>query len=678
MVIKGYCNLIFGVFVLVLLLLLTGCQSTSSDDKTTDTNVQIRNLSISEAEWDEDKSKLIVKGEADRGNIVTIYDTSNGEKIGTAEVKSDGEWKFVLSDTDAIPCRLKIISDDDEEELDISDATGNCRNNASVPVNNEYQIFAVNDLGMHCMDGDYSVFSILPPFNNQHAQVINKAGKPVLMSPQSIEVRYSAIADASGSINSTSAGKTNFWAHVNSLFGASLPPDVGLTGAKMPSQNNGPQTFSEYDVQHKRYVAAGIPITPWDDYGQHNPYPLFRIEAVDKASGQVLTSIDSVVPVSEEMACADCHHTDSEAADDLTAARYGGVQWSNAVNAEVQYKENILSLHDAKHGTRLMDNQPVLCAQCHYSPALDLAGSGPQGEQTSVPFLSYAIHRRHGETLDGNLPATDREAIIGESGTESCYNCHPGKQTQCFRGAMADAGFGCQDCHGGMLAVGGAYALKNGNIRMPWIDLPKCQSCHVGDVMNNANGTIVRRVAYDPTDKAATPLLADNKRFAESDTTLYRFSSGHGGMDCMACHGSPHAIWPNANENANDNVAAKQIQGYVGTITECSSCHTEGSLQLTLNGPHGMHNVNDPRWSEDHGDFYEADPVSCQSCHGVNLEGTRLSRTVVDRNYIVDDDDQESIWVAKGTEVSCMLCHERPEEEDDDDDDEEDEDDEDD
>ena len=26
-----------------------------------------------------------------------------------------------------------------------------------------------NDLGMHCMDADYSVFSILPPYNNIHA-----------------------------------------------------------------------------------------------------------------------------------------------------------------------------------------------------------------------------------------------------------------------------------------------------------------------------------------------------------------------------------------------------------------------------------------------------------------------------------------------------------------------------
>jgi len=34
-------------------------------------------------------------------------------------------------------------------------------------------VFA-NDLGMHCADRDYQIMSLLPPFNNVHAQVIKK------------------------------------------------------------------------------------------------------------------------------------------------------------------------------------------------------------------------------------------------------------------------------------------------------------------------------------------------------------------------------------------------------------------------------------------------------------------------------------------------------------------------
>ncbi len=33
----------------------------------------------------------------------------------------------------------------------------------------EWQVIGWNDLGMHCMDGtDFSVFSILPPYNTSH------------------------------------------------------------------------------------------------------------------------------------------------------------------------------------------------------------------------------------------------------------------------------------------------------------------------------------------------------------------------------------------------------------------------------------------------------------------------------------------------------------------------------
>ncbi|MCB4749546.1 MAG: hypothetical protein LGB71_04700, partial [Sulfurovum sp.] len=40
-----------------------------------------------------------------------------------------------------------------------------------------YVLTAWNDLGMHCMDGnDFSVFSILPPYNNLHAQLKKKNG----------------------------------------------------------------------------------------------------------------------------------------------------------------------------------------------------------------------------------------------------------------------------------------------------------------------------------------------------------------------------------------------------------------------------------------------------------------------------------------------------------------------
>lgn len=57
---------------------------------------------------------------------------------------------------------------------------------------------------MHCMDREFSVFSILPPFNVIHAQVLNPStsGAPELLDDTGIHVRYDGISDADGSINS--------------------------------------------------------------------------------------------------------------------------------------------------------------------------------------------------------------------------------------------------------------------------------------------------------------------------------------------------------------------------------------------------------------------------------------------------------------------------------------------
>ncbi len=83
-----------------------------------------------------------------------------------------------------------------------------------------YTIVGWNNLGMHCMDADFSVSCLLPPYNTIHAQVIDPTGKRV-QDPiaAGIVVTYEAIADGTGSINTTSQGKTNFWQYVLALFG---------------------------------------------------------------------------------------------------------------------------------------------------------------------------------------------------------------------------------------------------------------------------------------------------------------------------------------------------------------------------------------------------------------------------------------------------------------------------
>jgi hypothetical protein len=509
-----------------------------------------------------------------------------------------------------------------------------------------YQVLAYNDLGMHCYDSDFSVAAVLPPYNVLRAQVLVKGTTPQFLTNNNVTLYYQAVADATGSINSTSVGKSNFWTYVQKLFGVSLAADTGIKGQMMPGSTNTARAFaSAFDPAMHWFGAEGIPITSYDNANKFNAEPLMRV-SVRNSSGTVLSTLDTVVPASNEMNCANCHVTGGVAANAGTQSKYGIGAWSTSTAPAIQVKQNILILHDSINQTTLMAKQPVLCASCHYSAALDLNHTGPTGAQVGPKYLSRAMHQHHGLTINGAVPDATHPAIVSGNTTSACYQCHPGANTQCLRGAMATAGATCESCHGGMLAVGGYYNLTTGAQRQPWIDEPKCQSCHTGDAVSHQGSSLILTQAYSSSDPAATPIVATNTRFAESPDTLYRFSQGHGGVTCEACHGPTHAEWP--TKDANDNVAAIQIQGHSGEIVECTACHGTGQSRTT-NGPHGMHNVNASTWwNGGHEGFTGGN--NCKTCHGTNGLGTVLSKAKANRTF-------GSRTIAAGTPVACNMCH---------------------
>lgn len=570
-------------------------------------------------------------------------------------------------------------------------------------------VLAFNDLGMHCADLGSYPFSILPLFNVLNAQVIRRGSEPELLDHNDgIELYYSAASNPNdpvgpGSINSTSrnypvgspAGsatvrKSDFWDTYNGssivswLLGLDPPPDEGLFGAQMPGigdpyYRNDPRPFTFYDEEFGWFSAFGIPITAVDDQGRMNSYPLMRVQAVETGTGSVLATTDAVVPVSTEVDCRDCHALGKIGADPVVWPELDFVAPASAdrVDVEAAAKHNILVLHDEKHPTNfIVAGEPVLCATCHRSNALAGVG-GPQGNP-AVPNMSSAMHGFHGRLqVDGSAellrvgqyPELIDPADMGGSAIqlipddgsmeETCFSCHPGKITQCFRGAMYTAGQKCQDCHGGMLATGGEFDLgTTGQPREPWMDEPKCSSCHTGHG-NDPVGTL----AFDQNDPAATPIEFPGSRFAENPDTLYRNSRGHQGVACEGCHGSPHAIWPNRDPFANDNVPAIQLQGHAGTLRDCTVCHGQNAFPGgTLGGPHGMHPVNDPNWIKGREDGYHEDYVwqdgkdQCAACHGADHRGTRLSRVPVDR-VMKDAEGNVRAVLAAGENVSCDLCH---------------------
>ena len=283
------------------------------------------------------------------------------------------------------------------------------------------------------------------------------------------------------------------------------------------------------------------------------------------------------------------------------------------------------------------------------------------------------MHAYHSNKMTAFTDDWVRLGGTPNSQTQACYTCHPGRVTNCLRGAMTET-VNCQNCHGDMAAVGGMTVLKTGGSidgtndgkpRRPWKDLPRCQSCHTGDAINNlqldpsfmASDGLRTIVAFNPTDASASPRLASNTRFAENTGKLFRFSKGHSGIACEGCHNSTHAIWANPVDTHNDNVAARELQGHTGTVAECSTCHAAGSLALTLNGPHGMHNVGDSRWTTGHESLAKANVQACAACHGTNYRGTVLSRTAATRTWSTEYGTRT---VAKGQVVGCYDCHNGP------------------
>lgn len=392
----------------------------------------------------------------------------------------------------------QVAAKSDVIDANQSDSTGNTFlplvfNGYSASANlGDYVVLGWNDLGMHCYNRDFQDLAVLPPYNTLWAQVIKRGDPPEIVT-QGVRVEY-YFPD-----NTFSAGKSNFWTYAQDLFNLPepLPDNIGLTGKGLAG---------DMEVKSDHFVAEGIPLTEYTDSDPTTryPYQLAEIVAYDASSNNELASLTVVAPVSTEMRCDYCH-------DD------GGVENISTGRVET----NILTLHDKQNDDEypdaypglLMDNRPVLCADCHASNAL-----GKEGVY-GIPSLSRAMHEKHAGKVNNDLTG--------------CYNCHPGPTTQCLRDVMStDHNMDCIDCHGNMENV-----AQN---PQPWLMEPTCgqSGCHT-----------------DITQDAA----------------LYRNSKEHGGIYCAACHDSPHAIAP--SREANDSLKFFQLQNANGPINTCTVCH---------------------------------------------------------------------------------------------------------
>ena len=238
-----------------------------------------------------------------------------------------------------------------------------------------------NNLGMHCMDSDYSVMSILPPYNTIEAQLI--VNGVLVTNGSGYTVTYEAIADPTGSINTTDQGKTDFYQYAPQLYGA-VSLDMGLKGWAMPGAGNVPQGMlfennnspaAGVSSPVNWFRAEGIPMTPWDDALRRNEYPMMHLVARDSAKNIIATS-DIVLPVSDEMDCRACH------ASGAGPAAMPSAGWVNDPNPERDYRLNILRLHD-----QLQDptTYPGILSSNGFNPRASTKASSPMASRRSAP-----------------------------------------------------------------------------------------------------------------------------------------------------------------------------------------------------------------------------------------------------------------------------------------------------
>jgi hypothetical protein len=513
-----------------------------------------------------------------------------------------------------------------------------------VPATTGYALVAWSELGMHCIDGkDYSVFSVLPPYNIIHAQLIQKTEPPTIITT-GVTITYQSVADTKGSINSSSSGKTNFWTYVNTLFLSNVPPETGLAGYK--TQSSTPNNLN-YNATVGYWEAVGIPTVPYDDKKAFKPYPMAILTAKD-SKGTVLATAKVVLAVSDEMSCKNCHASGSDKAAEPSSG------WVYNSDPPKDAKLNILRRHDDKwpiaqylpkleskgytYKSSLYETAnsgtPVLCSACHSDNALSESG------MSGIGSLSADMHDLHGPQVN---PATGIALDKTTNDLNSCYLCHPGPTTLCKRGAMNKRT--CTSCHGNVSYVGAKGA------RNPWLIEPSCQMCHT-----NSQRFTTTFASNGQWRQTTDQTFATNANAPIAGADLYRYSTGHGSIFCSGCHGSPHAEYPTLQ--ANDNVYSTQLQGYAAKITECSVCHSTTLTATGNGGPHGVHIVGQA-WVNAHPDYVDGHGTqSCAYCHGATYHGSPLSQAKVARTFNAGDFGTKTF--PAGHQFNCYDCHNGP------------------
>ena len=156
----------------------------------------------------------------------------------------------------------------------------------------------------------------------------------------------------------------------------------------------------------------------------------------------------------------------------------------------------------------------------------------------------------------------------------ACYRCHPGSDTtlparrdgQRSGAERSMLAMQCQSCHGSMSAVGRASRDR------------LARRTHLPELPHRHRDAATTARSASPTSSTPPgqyrearrrPLRHRTPTLPAPGSSLYRFSTGHGGLQCSACHGvDPRRSTRHRTATTTSRVTA--IQGHAGTLVECA------------------------------------------------------------------------------------------------------------
>ncbi|WP_136524476.1 hypothetical protein [Geomonas ferrireducens] len=452
-----------------------------------------------------------------------------------------------------------------------------------------YKVIANNDLGMHCACPTFEGFLLLPPFNTIRAQVIQYGGdKPIVVS-SGVTVSYSFAEETDATLQADTYF-SSWIANAPKLFPGFQPvvngKVKGLTG-------KGIADLMSYDSQSMSYVAAGVPAYPvttgntakdimTDPLGgpKRDPYLTANI-TVKNTAGTVVATTSTVVPVAFG-GCCSCHLT-LASQNGYPATPAGSFAYLGKMHSQNSSGIDISMIDpdgDGKGG-------PVRCSWCHWDPAMgeSAAPGWPTGTKLlpgatftlkkSAYSFSDVLHRFHSQS---QKVLTQYDPNIANN----CYDCHPGNNVNCYRGAhKGKTAIWCSDCHGNL-----NQRVATNQLAKPWLQatLPTCYNPSPG--VNSA-------FACHSANTYKTNVSWDPNLFGKYINARGHYTSV---LLCQTCHGMPHG--ENPSTSAPDNVQNSTLQGAIKAVYPtgkdksyalgvCDVCHYQKSTTWSV-PPHEL------------------------------------------------------------------------------------------